>query len=272
MTTRPESLRACSAASDGGGDGGDLVEGAFFADFDVDDDLGEGLEVGDEFGEGFAGAVDDVEDEERGEEAVAGGAAAGEDDVAGLLAAEGCAGGEHLLEDVFVAYGGAEHFDAAAFEGGFEAHVGHGGGDDGVVGEEAEGLQVAGGEEEDGVAVDYVAVLVGEEGAVGVAVEGDADGGFLGDDFGGYDFGVEGSAVLVDVAAVGAGVGDVDFAAEIGEELRGYGGGGSVGAVDDDAVVVEGESGDGGEEEADVVGAVGFVDGRYEVARYEVRG
>ena len=32
---------------DGGGDGGDLIEGAFFADFDVDDDLGEGLEVGD---------------------------------------------------------------------------------------------------------------------------------------------------------------------------------------------------------------------------------
>ena len=49
---------------DGGGDGGDLVEGALFADFDVDDDLGEGLEVGDQFGEGFAGAVDDVE--ERG--------------------------------------------------------------------------------------------------------------------------------------------------------------------------------------------------------------
>ena len=117
--------------------------------------------------------------EERGEEAVAGGAAAGEDDVAGLFAAEGCAGGEHLLEDVLVADGGAEHFDAAALEGGFEAHVGHGGGDDGGVGEEAAGLQVAGGEQEDGVAVDDVAVLVGEEGAVGVAVEGDAHGGFV---------------------------------------------------------------------------------------------
>ena len=46
----------------------------------------------------------------------------------------------------------------------------------------------------------------------------------------------------------------------VGEELRGDGGGGSVGAVDDDAAAVEGEVGDGGEEEADVVGAVGFVD------------
>jgi hypothetical protein len=50
---------------------------------------GKTFEVGGEFGEGLAGAVDDVEEEERGEEAVAGGAAAGEDDVAGLLAAEG---------------------------------------------------------------------------------------------------------------------------------------------------------------------------------------
>ena len=163
----------------------------------------------------LAGAVDDVEQQERGEEAVAGGGAAGEDDVAGLFAAEGGAGGEHLLEDVLVADGGAEHLDAAALEGGFEAHVGHGGGDDGGVGEEAEGLEVAGGEQEDGVAVDDVAVLVGEEGAVGVAVEGDAHGGFLRDDFGGDDVGVERAAVLVDVAAVGAGVGEDDFAAAV---------------------------------------------------------
>ena len=118
-----------------------VVEGLLLADVDVDDDLGEDLEVGDELGEGLAAAVDDVEEQERGEDAVAGGAAAGEDDVAGLLAAERCAGGEHLLEDVLVADGGAEHFDAAALECGFEAHVGHGGGDDGGVGEEAAGLR-----------------------------------------------------------------------------------------------------------------------------------
>ena len=164
---------------DGGGYGGDLVERALFADVDVDDGLREGFEVGGEFGEGLAAAMHDVEEQERGEEAVAGGGAAGEDDVAGLFAAEGRAGGEHLLEDVLVADGGAEHFDFAALECGFEAHVGHGGGDDGGVGEEVEGFEVTGGEEQDGVAVDDFAVLVGEEGAVGVAVEGDAHGGFV---------------------------------------------------------------------------------------------
>ena len=41
------------------------------------------------------------------------------------------------------------------------------------------------------------------------------------------DLWMQGSAGFVDVAAVGAGVGDDDLAAEVGEELRGYGGGGS---------------------------------------------
>ena len=205
-------------------------------------------------------AVDDVEDQQRGEEAVAGGGAGGEEDVAGLLAAERGAGVAHLFEDVLVADGGAEHADAGAGEGGFEAHVGHGGGDDEVVGELAAGLEVAGAGEHDGVAVDDVAVLVGEEGAVGVAVEGDAHGGAGDFDLGGDDLGVEGAAVLVDVAAVGGGVGDVDGAVEGFEELRGDGAGGAVGAVEDDVAVVEGDAGDGGEEEADVVGAVGLVD------------
>jgi hypothetical protein len=171
------------------------ASGRLGADVHVDDDLGEGLEVGGELGEGLAAAVDDVEQQERGEQAVAGGGAAGEDDVAGLFAAEGCAGGEHLLEDVLVADGGAEHLDLGALERGFEAHVGHGGGDDGGVGEQAAGGEVAGGEQQDGVAVDDFAGFVGEEGAVGVAVEGDAHGGFVGDDFGGDDFGVERAAV-----------------------------------------------------------------------------
>ena len=50
----------------GGGDGfddrGDGVEGALFADVDVDDDLGEGFQVGEERGERLAAAVDDVEE------------------------------------------------------------------------------------------------------------------------------------------------------------------------------------------------------------------
>jgi len=86
-------------------------------------------------------------------------------------------------------------------------------------------------------------VLVGEEGAVGVAVEGDAEGGGEDFDLGGYDFGVEGAAVFVDVAAVGGGVGYVDGALEGFEELRCDGTGGAVGAVKNDVAVVEGDAG-----------------------------
>ena len=99
----------------------------------------------------------------------------GQEDVAGLLAAEGGVLLEHFFEDVAVADGGAEHADAAALEGGFEAHVGHGGGDDEVAGEQAAGFEVACGHEQDGVAVDDVVVCAGEHAAVGVAVEGEAD-------------------------------------------------------------------------------------------------
>ena len=79
-------------------------------------------------------------------------------------------------------------------------------------------------------------------------------------DFRGDDIGVQGAAVRVDVAAIGAAW--VRWTSpsppiECGEELRGDGGGGSVGAVDDDALAVEREIGDGVEEEVDVLGAVG---------------
>ena len=61
----------------------------------------------------------DVEEKKRGQQTVAGGAPAGEDDVAGLFTAERGAGGEHLLEDIFVAYRRAKHLYSIAFEGGF---------------------------------------------------------------------------------------------------------------------------------------------------------
>ena len=95
--------------------------------------------------------------------------------MAGLLAAERGVVLQHLLEHVAVADGGAEHADAGALESGFEAHVGHGGGDDQVAGEQAAGLEIARGHEQDGVAIDDVVVRAGEHAAVGVAVEGEAE-------------------------------------------------------------------------------------------------
>ena len=131
--------------------------------------------------------------------------------------------------------------------------------------ERAQRFEVARGEQKDGVAVDDFAVAIGEEGAVGVAVEGDAHGGFALEDFGGDDFGMERAATGVDVAAVGGDVGEDDLAAtvgvEFGEELRRDGARGAVGAVDDDAAAIEREARDGVEQEADVLGAVGLVYG-----------
>ena len=124
-------------------------------------------------------AMKDVQQQQRGQQAVAGGAAAGEDDVAGLFSAQRRAGGQHLFEDILVADGRAQHFDPGALQCGFQAHVGHGRRDDGGVGEQAACGEVAGREQQDGVAVDDLAVLIGKEGAVGVAVEGNSHGGVL---------------------------------------------------------------------------------------------
>ena len=187
MTTRPVSLRACFGGVDGGGDGGDGVERPLFADFDVDDDLREDLQVGGQFVDGLAGAGDQVEDDESGEQAVAGGGEMGQQDVAGLLAAERGVVLQHLLEHVAVADGSAQHADAGALERGFKAHVGHGGGDDEIAGEQAAGFEVAGGDEQDGVAVDDVVAGAGQHAAVGIAVEGEADVGAALCDFGGND-------------------------------------------------------------------------------------
>ena len=161
MTTRPESLSSASAAWMALTTAGMVSSGRFFADFYVDDDLGEDLEVGGQLFNGFAGAGDEVEDDEGGEEAVAGGGEMRQEDVTGLLAAEGGVLLEHFFEDVAVADGGAEHADAGALESGLKAHVGHDGGYDQVFSEQAAGFEVAGGDEEDGVAVDDVRICAG---------------------------------------------------------------------------------------------------------------
>ena len=66
--------------------------------------------------------------------------------------------------------------DPLPAEGRLEAVVGHDGADDAAVGQEAAAPPVAGHDPEDVVAVENAAVLVGEDRAVGVAVEGHAEG------------------------------------------------------------------------------------------------
>ena len=81
----------------------------------------------------------------------------------------------HLFEHVAIADRRAQHANAAALERGLQAHVRHGGGDDHVAGQHAASLQIARGHQQNGVAVDDVAVCAGQHAAVGIAVEGEAE-------------------------------------------------------------------------------------------------
>ena len=116
--------------TDGLGYGGDGIEGALFADVDVDGDLRKDSQVGGQLGDRLSGAGHEIEDEEGSEKAVASGGEMRKKNVAGLLTAKSGVVDEHLFEDVTVSYGGAQHADAAATEGCFKTHVGHGRGDD----------------------------------------------------------------------------------------------------------------------------------------------
>ena len=208
MTTRPESFRSSSAARMACGYGGDGVEGLLLADFDVDDDLGEDFEIGGELGDGLAGAGDEVEDDERGEEAVAGGGEVREEDVAGLLAAEGgvvaraSARGRSGRRPEREACGCRERLSAAS-----RPML------DMVVAttrspvSRPRALRSRAAMSRMASPLTTLLLCAGEHAAVGVAVEGDAEVGAACGDFGGDEFGMEGAAVVVDVAAVG---GDVE--------------------------------------------------------------
>ena len=148
---------------------------------------------------------DEIEDDEGGEQAVAGGGEVREEDVARLLAAERSACSCCIsFENVAVADGSAQH--ANADRGGarlrgpcstwwWRRRV--------AVAKQVARLQVASGDQQDGVAVDDVAVRVGEHAAVGIAVEGDAEVGSAGFCFRGDKFRMQCAAFGVDVAAVG---------------------------------------------------------------------
>src|SRR5271165_6848354 len=94
------------------------------------------------------------------------------EDMPGLLAAERSGVRLHHLEYVFVAYRRAQHLDLIASQRGFEAHVGHRCGHYQISFQQIPGLEIACREQEDSISVDNVAVAVGEERAVSIAVEG----------------------------------------------------------------------------------------------------
>ena len=81
-------------------------------------------------------------------------------------------------------------------------------------------LQADGAKAEDAVAADHLAVGIGEDDAVGVAIEGDAEVGVVAaDEFAGV-FRMERAAAAVDVEAVRLDAGGDDFGAEFLENER----------------------------------------------------
>ena len=116
---------------------------------------------------------DDVHQAEGGEQAVASrGVSIAEDDVAGLFAAQGGAGFQHLLQNVFIANISAEHADAGMLERKLEAHIRHGGGHHDCAFQFDARVHVAGGGQQNGVSIHDPALSITEQGAIGIAVEG----------------------------------------------------------------------------------------------------
>ncbi len=163
-----------------------------------------------------------------------------QDHVAGLLAAEREAVLLHLLQHVPVADRGLHQLDALALHRQLEAQVGHHGGDRGVAAQRAGLLHGDREDRQDLVAVDLLALGVGGQAAVRVAVQGDAEVGLVLLHRGAQLVQVGGADAVVDVQAGRLGAQGVHhLGAGPGERLRGDPGGRTVRAVDDDLHAVQ---------------------------------
>lgn len=202
--------------------------------FDVDDDLRIVLQA---FNERFDFAVHGNErgDFYSGEQAVASGTVFQKNDVAGLLATDDVAAAKHFFEHVTVADRSAGKRDAFASQNSLEAEIGHGSGDDAISLELILGFEMTRGGKENAVAVDDCSGFADEEGAVGIAVKGDAELGAFRDDPLLQAFEVKRTAASVDIAAVGRDAHGDDVRAKRAEELRAEFVCGAIGAIQNDS-------------------------------------
>ena len=238
---------------------GEVGERRLGVDLEVEQFLRELVHDGGELGEGGLALDHHAQDLERAEDAVAGGDVVAENEVAGIFTAEGVIVLAHALDDAAVADGGGLDLDAVVLHGFDQAEIAHDGGDERVVAEFSLLFQADGAEAEDAVAADDLAVGVGEDDAVGVAVEGDAEVGLvLADELAG-GFRVERAAAVIDVEAVRVVADGDDFRAEFLKNERADEVGGAVSAIDDNFQAVEGNIVGGVFGELDVA-AAGVVD------------
>jgi hypothetical protein len=202
--------------------------------FHVDDDLRVVLEALDQ-GFDFAVHGDERGDFNGGEKAVAGGAVFEKNDVAGLLAADDVAAAKHFFKHVAIADGSAGERNAFAGQDTFEAEIGHGCGHDAIAVELVLGFKMTCDSQENAVAVNNLSRFADKEGAVGIAVEGHAELGALGEHAFLQTIEMERTASGVDVAAIGRNTHGDNPRAERAKKFGAKFVGGAVGAVEEDA-------------------------------------
>ena len=223
------------AGANGGLDRVQFLQRALLAETHVDQRLGQDVEFFGELIETGALPDHDVQQVKHCEHAVASSGMLMKDDVARLFAADGRADPDHFFQHIFVADGGTGKVDAVPFQRDGKAQVGHYGGDNGVSGEMAALFGVASADQQDMVAIYLAAGASGEHGAIRVPVEGDREIGVVGDNRVLDVFGMERSAMQINVLPVGRAV-EFD---DLGPKGAKQGGcertGGPVAAIDDDS-------------------------------------
>ena len=130
--------------------------------------------------------------------------------MAGLFAADDGAVRKHTLQNVAIAHGGLNHFEALLLHSDGEAQVAHDGRDDLGVGELAASGEVRTADSQDVVTVDLVALAVHKEHAVGVAIVSQTDIGMGTQHELAQGLEVSGAALDIDVGAAVIGVDGMD--------------------------------------------------------------
>ena len=159
-----------------------------------------------------------------------------------LLTAQVEAAAKHFVDDVLVAHRGVHDASARFLYHGVQAGVAHDGGDEGFVLKRAFGQHFQSANRHHVVAVNQVTGLVAEKHAVGVAIVRDAKVGAVLPDLPAHLLGVHGTAVLVDVHAIGLDAVIENLRAQFAQHARGGFVGGAVGAVHHDPHAFEGHS------------------------------
>src|ERR1700730_5995529 len=198
-----------------------------------------------------------------GEQAVAGRRIVEENNVAGLLTAENVAAAQHFFEDVAIAVGSAGERDAFARKDPLEAEIGHGGCHHAAAVQFSLRLQIAGRGQEHSIAVHESPRFANEQGAIGIAVEGHAESGALGDHALLQSCEVQRATTGIDVAAIRCYAHGDDIGTKRAKKLRAQLVGSAIGAVQNHAEASElGAGNDAALKESKVFGVQSVIRGQ----------